>query len=33
MHRKPAEFLKPGDVIDSEIEGLGKIKNKVVADS
>uniref|UniRef100_A0A182MXL1 Fumarylacetoacetase-like C-terminal domain-containing protein n=1 Tax=Anopheles dirus TaxID=7168 RepID=A0A182MXL1_9DIPT len=33
MHRKPAEFLKPGDVIDSEIEGVGKIKNKVVADS
>ncbi|XP_049289921.1 fumarylacetoacetate hydrolase domain-containing protein 2 [Anopheles funestus] len=33
MHRKPAEFLKAGDVIDSEIEGLGKIKNKVVADS
>uniref|UniRef100_A0A182YNI4 Fumarylacetoacetase-like C-terminal domain-containing protein n=1 Tax=Anopheles stephensi TaxID=30069 RepID=A0A182YNI4_ANOST len=33
MHRKPAEFLKPGDVIDSEIEGLGKIKNKVVADA
>uniref|UniRef100_A0A182J2C9 Fumarylacetoacetase-like C-terminal domain-containing protein n=1 Tax=Anopheles atroparvus TaxID=41427 RepID=A0A182J2C9_ANOAO len=33
MHRKPAEFLKAGDVIDSEIETLGKIKNKVVADS
>ncbi|ETN62292.1 fumarylacetoacetate hydrolase [Anopheles darlingi] len=33
MHRKPAEFLKPGDVIDSEIEKIGKIKNKVVADA
>lgn len=32
MHRSPPEFLKPGDVIDSEIESLGKIKNKVVAD-
>ncbi|XP_058054039.1 fumarylacetoacetate hydrolase domain-containing protein 2A-like [Anopheles bellator] len=33
MHRKPAEFLKPGDVIDSEIETIGKIKNKVIADA
>lgn len=32
MHRSPPEFLKPGDVIDSEIESLGKIKNKVVPD-
>lgn len=30
MHRKPAEFLKAGDVIESEIESLGKIINKVV---
>lgn len=32
MHRSPPEFLKVGDVIDSEIESLGKIKNAVVAD-
>ena len=32
MHRSPPEFLKVGDVIDSEIESLGKIKNSVVAD-
>lgn len=32
MHRSPPEFLKVGDVIDSEIELLGKIKNSVVAD-
>lgn len=33
MHRKPAEFLKPGDVIESEIQNVGKLINKVVADS
>lgn len=32
MHRKPAEFLKVGDVIESEIESLGTIRNKIVAD-
>uniref|UniRef100_A0A1Q3FKS1 Putative 4-hydroxyphenylacetate degradation bifunctional isomerase/decarboxylase n=1 Tax=Culex tarsalis TaxID=7177 RepID=A0A1Q3FKS1_CULTA len=32
MHRSPPEFLKVDDVIDSEIESLGKIKNSVVAD-
>lgn len=32
MHRNPPEFLKPGDVIESEIEGIGKIVNKVIAD-
>lgn len=32
MHRSPPEFLKPGDVIDSEIESIGKIQNKVLAD-
>lgn len=30
MHRSPPEYLKPGDVIESEIEGIGKIVNKVV---
>lgn len=33
MHRKPAEFLAPGDVIQSEIESIGTIRNVVVADS
>jgi len=32
MHRNPPEFLKPGDVIESEIEGIGKLINTVVAD-
>lgn len=32
MHRKPAEFLKVGDLIESEIESIGKISNRVVAD-
>ena len=31
MHRCPPEFLKVGDVIESEIEGIGKIINTVVA--
>lgn len=30
MHRTPAEFLKVGDVIESEIEGIGKMFNTVV---
>jgi 2-keto-4-pentenoate hydratase/2-oxohepta-3-ene-1,7-dioic acid hydratase in catechol pathway len=30
MHRSPPEFLKPGDVIESEIEGIGKLLNTVV---
>lgn len=33
MHRKPAEFLAVGDLIESEIESLGKISNKVIADT
>lgn len=33
MHRKPAEFLAAGDVIESEIESIGKIRNKVIADT
>jgi 2-keto-4-pentenoate hydratase/2-oxohepta-3-ene-1,7-dioic acid hydratase in catechol pathway len=28
--RKPPEFLKPGDVLESEIEKIGVIRNKVV---
>lgn len=29
--RTPPEFLKPGDVVECEVEGVGKIKNRVVA--
>lgn len=32
MHRKPPQFLRPGDFIESEIQSLGKISNKVVAE-
>lgn len=31
MHRKPPEYLKPGDVIESEIQCIGKLINTVVA--
>jgi len=30
MHRNPPEFLKPGDVLVSEIEGIGKMTNTIV---
>jgi len=33
MHRNPPEFLKPGDVIESEIENIGTIVNKIVEDT
>jgi 2-keto-4-pentenoate hydratase/2-oxohepta-3-ene-1,7-dioic acid hydratase in catechol pathway len=29
--RTPPEFLKPGDVVESEVEGVGAIRNRVVA--
>ena len=29
--RTPPEFLQPGDVMESEIEGIGKLRNAVVA--
>ncbi|XP_060528621.1 fumarylacetoacetate hydrolase domain-containing protein 2A [Cylas formicarius] len=29
MHRKPPQFLKPGDVLESEIEGIGRLKNRI----
>jgi 2-keto-4-pentenoate hydratase/2-oxohepta-3-ene-1,7-dioic acid hydratase in catechol pathway len=29
--RKPAVFLKPGDMIEIEIEGIGKLINEVVS--
>jgi len=31
MHRKPPLFLKPGDVVEIEIDGVGTIRNPVVA--
>lgn len=30
MHRNPPEYLKAGDVLESEIEEIGKIKNTCV---
>jgi 2-keto-4-pentenoate hydratase/2-oxohepta-3-ene-1,7-dioic acid hydratase in catechol pathway len=30
--RKPPEFLRPGDVMEMEIEGIGVLRNRVVAD-
>jgi 2-keto-4-pentenoate hydratase/2-oxohepta-3-ene-1,7-dioic acid hydratase in catechol pathway len=32
MARKPPVFLKPGDICEVEIDGLGVLKNPVVAD-
>lgn len=29
--RTPPEFLKPGDVVETEVEGIGKLRNVVVA--
>ena len=29
--RDPQEFMWPGDVLESEIEGIGKIRNPIVA--
>jgi len=29
--RTPPEFLKPGDVVESEVEGIGVIRNRVAA--
>lgn len=30
MARKPPEFLKPGDVMESEIDGIGLLRNEVI---
>lgn len=30
MHRNPAEYLQKGDVLESEIEGIGKLRNVIV---
>jgi 2-keto-4-pentenoate hydratase/2-oxohepta-3-ene-1,7-dioic acid hydratase in catechol pathway len=32
MARKPQRWLKPGDVVNVEIEGLGTLTNPVVAE-
>lgn len=29
--RKPPEFLKPGDVMESEVQGIGLLRNKIVS--
>ena len=31
--RKPPIFLKPGDIVEIEVEGLGVLSNPVVADN
>jgi len=32
MARQPAEFLSPGDVVRIEIDGIGAIENRFVAE-
>lgn len=29
--RNPPEFLKPGDIVETEIAGLGVMRNRMVA--
>jgi 2-keto-4-pentenoate hydratase/2-oxohepta-3-ene-1,7-dioic acid hydratase in catechol pathway len=29
--RKPPEFLKPGDTMETEVEGIGKLRNRIVS--
>jgi 2-keto-4-pentenoate hydratase/2-oxohepta-3-ene-1,7-dioic acid hydratase in catechol pathway len=29
--RTPPEFLKPGDVMETEVEGVGLLRNKMVS--
>jgi len=31
VHRKPPEFLKPGDVLETEIEGIGRLRNVITS--
>ena len=31
--RRPPEFLRPGDVVEAEVEGIGALRNRVVASS
>ena len=30
--RKPPLFLKPGDVVEIEVEGIGTLRNPVIAE-
>ncbi|XP_059489529.1 fumarylacetoacetate hydrolase domain-containing protein 2 isoform X2 [Neocloeon triangulifer] len=30
VFRKPPQYLKPGDVVESEIEGIGRLRNTIV---
>jgi 2-keto-4-pentenoate hydratase/2-oxohepta-3-ene-1,7-dioic acid hydratase in catechol pathway len=32
MARTPPEYIRPGDVVECEIEGIGRIRNRVVAE-
>jgi 2-keto-4-pentenoate hydratase/2-oxohepta-3-ene-1,7-dioic acid hydratase in catechol pathway len=29
--RTPPEFLKPGDVMETEVEGIGTMRNRIVS--
>jgi len=29
--RTPPEFLKPGDVMEAEVKGIGVLRNRIVA--
>jgi 2-keto-4-pentenoate hydratase/2-oxohepta-3-ene-1,7-dioic acid hydratase in catechol pathway len=29
--RNPPEYLRPGDVVECEVEGVGTLRNRVVA--
>ena len=29
--RTPPEFLKPGDLMETEVEGIGTLRNRIVA--
>jgi 2-keto-4-pentenoate hydratase/2-oxohepta-3-ene-1,7-dioic acid hydratase in catechol pathway len=31
VYRKPPEFLKPGDVMETEVESVGKLRNRIVS--
>ena len=30
MGRTPKEFLNPGDVVETEVEGIGTLRNRMV---
>ena len=31
--RTPPEFLQPGDIMESEVQGIGRLRNRIVATS